>query len=68
MNIFGTNSIIGIAVALWPLWLLLGATLILRIIFEIWLPNTIKNGKINVDSKKVRLGDQISNLFSGYEK
>ena len=45
MNIFGTNSIFDIVVMLWPLWLLLVAVFIIRIIFEIWLPNTIKKWK-----------------------
>jgi len=45
MNIFGTNSMFDTVVAFWPLWLLLGVTLLIRIVFEIWLPNTIKKWK-----------------------
>lgn len=45
MNTFGINSIINMVIAFWPLWLLMAVLLIIKIIFEIWLPNTIKKWK-----------------------
>ena len=45
MNTLEINSIIKIVIAFWPLWLLMAALLLIKIIFEIWLPNTIKKWK-----------------------
>ena len=41
-----------LVIAFWPFWLAIGIIFLLRIVFEIWLPNTIKKWKIKRRFKK----------------